>query len=88
VLQDHGFGGNYDSFGGGGLMERIAQRTHVQPHFLLVADNTRPWLGFEPVPGLESECGGMHRMPRSLFMIAAEHRERGTAVSNSIKVPH
>ncbi len=88
VLQDHGFGGNYDSFGGGGLMERIAQRTHVQPHFLLVADNTRPWLGFEPVPGLESECGGMHRTPRTLFSAAAGYRGRGSVDWASVETTH
>ena len=75
VLQDHGFGGNYDSFGGGGLMERIAQRARVQPQYLLVASNTSPWSGFEPVAGLESECGGMHHMPRTLFSAAGKPRD-------------
>jgi hypothetical protein len=43
VSQDHGFGGNFDSFGKGGLLERLAQRTNVFPKFLLVGDNATPW---------------------------------------------
>lgn len=46
LLHDHGFGGNYDSFGGGGLLERIAIRCGVFPEWLLVAKHTEPWDGF------------------------------------------
>ncbi len=49
VLQDHGFGGNYTSFGKGGLMARIANRCNVFPKYLLVAQNTTAWIGYERV---------------------------------------
>jgi len=66
VLQDHGFGGNYDRFGRGGLMERIARRCRVLPQLLLVAENTEAWQGFERIPGLNCDYGGMHNTPRVL----------------------
>jgi len=66
VLQDHGFGGNYDSFGQGGLLERIARRCNIIPRWLLVAANTKPWQGFEPVPNVDGDHGGMHNTLRIL----------------------
>ncbi len=48
VLQDHGFGCNYDDFGGGGFLEGLAL-SRCRPHYLLVAENTRPWEGYQPV---------------------------------------
>ena len=48
LLQDHGFGGNYDCFGRGGLLEKIMVRSKVYPHFVLtVYDN--PYEGYEKV---------------------------------------
>lgn len=67
VLQDHGFGGNYDRFGANGLLERIAERCEVVPQWLLVADNTRPWKGFERVPNVDCDRGGMHNHLRCLY---------------------
>ena len=67
VLQDHGFGGNYDRFGRGGLMERIAITTGVFPEYLLVAENTSPWDGYVKVPGIDGSRGGMHHRMRHLY---------------------
>ena len=67
VLQDHGFGGNYDSFGRDSLLERIATRCNVIPRWLLVADNTEPWLGFERVNNVDGDSGGMHNNLRFLY---------------------
>ena len=68
VLQDHGFGGNYDRFGAGGLLERISERSNVFPEYLLVADQyTASWAGYERVPNLQSVPGGMYRTQRSLY---------------------
>lgn len=66
VLQDHGFGGNYDKFGRGGLLESIATRCHVVPPYLLVAENTAPWPGFKPVHDVDGDRGGMHNTLRLL----------------------
>jgi len=66
LLQDHGFGGNYDKFGRGGLMETIADRSNVWPTWLLVGDGTEPWKDFRRVPELDGDRGGVHRTPRYL----------------------
>lgn len=67
VLQDHGFGGNYDRFGRGGVLEDIAQQCRALPHWLLVASDTGPWQEFEKVPDVMADCGGQHGMGRFLY---------------------
>jgi hypothetical protein len=68
VIQDHGFGGNYSSFGADGLMHRIATRTGRLPRYLWCADpQSRPWHCYEQVPGIPAERGGMHGMLRTLY---------------------
>lgn len=73
VVQDHGFGGNYNRFGRDGLLERIAVRCRVIPRWLLVAENTDPWAGFERVPGVEGDSGGMNHHLRFLYERAEGH---------------
>ena len=46
IAQDHGYGGNWSDFGGGGAMETVAKRTGVFPTVMLVGDNTQPWEGY------------------------------------------
>lgn len=67
VLQDHGFGCNYDRFGAGGLMEEVALRTGVYPKYMLVAEHTKPWKGYKQIPNQMPVPGGMHQIPRSLY---------------------
>lgn len=63
VLQDHGFGGNWTNFGGDSLLwKRAAARP---PRWLLVADDTQAWSGYERVSS--PDTGGMHANDRSLF---------------------
>ena len=66
VIQDCGFGGNYDRFGRDGLLDRIARKSRVRPKFLLVADHSTPWRGYADT-GAHAEPGGMHGHPRRLF---------------------
>ena len=72
VTQDHGFGGNYDRFGQGGMLQRVAQQCNVIPQWLLVADNTNPWEGFARVPGVSGELGGSG--PHLRFLYKLLHR--------------
>lgn len=67
VLQDHGFGGNYDRFEEGGLLSRIANRCNVLPKFLLAAEGTKPWKGFSKVLNVAGDNGGMHNLRRFLY---------------------
>lgn len=78
LLLDHGFGGNYDRFGGGGLLEDCAVKTGALPELLLVACNlSRAWLGYRQIEGLEYARAGYpvawkvggkkYRRPHALF---------------------
>lgn len=67
ILQDHGFGGNYDQFGEGGLLASIASRCGVIPELLLVAKNTKPWEGFSRISNVTEDIGGMHNTRRYFY---------------------
>ena len=67
LLQDHGFGGNYDRFGKGGFMEDIAIKCNALPQLLFVGEGTSEWMGYHRIDGLTHERGGMHSFQRSLF---------------------
>lgn len=66
VLQDHGFGGNYDRFGAGGLLDKIARRSKTLPNLLLVAENTTAWQGYREI-SVFPDRGGMHSYKRYLY---------------------
>lgn len=68
VLQDHGFGGNWTHFGGENELWQAAAERLAFPRFLLVAENTRPWPGYEQVTGYEPTPGQMHSFGRALFV--------------------
>jgi hypothetical protein len=65
LLQDHGFGGNWTRFGGGGSPLWKLARQYARPKWLLVAENTSAWPGYERAS--EASRGGMHRTPRCLY---------------------
>lgn len=67
AIQDHAFGGNYSDFGRGGLMNRIADRTHRWPELLLCSANDRVWDHYRLVPGEVAEHGGAHGHARRLY---------------------
>lgn len=67
LLQDHAFGGNYDRFGHGGLMEDVAIKCNALPQLLFVGEHTGEWMGYYRVDGLTEERGGMYRFQRSIF---------------------
>jgi len=67
ILQDHGFGGNYDSFGKNGLMHNIAKEYNVFPELILCAEGTLLWDNYSIIPNLDSVKGGMHFSTRKLY---------------------
>jgi hypothetical protein len=67
VIQDHGFGGNYDRFSNGGLLHQIATTHKALPEWLFVARNSTAWSGYQRVPELEGDPGGEHGQMRSLY---------------------
>ncbi len=66
LIQDHGFGGNYDRFDRGSLLELIARRTETFPKFLLVGKGSEHWSGYSRIDAIV-DPGGMWGIPRSLF---------------------
>lgn len=66
VLQDHGFGGNYDWFGADGILCRIAQEYQCFPEYMLVAENTKPWPDYRKLSE-QYVVGGWHHIHRFLY---------------------
>ena len=48
-LQDHGWGGNYDRFGKGGILDAIIRKNNCKPTFVICGNNTHIWDGYEKV---------------------------------------
>lgn len=67
VIQDHGTGGNWTTFGDEGVLARIARERRTLPEYLLVARNSGPWRGYADA-GADAEPGGMAAHPRRLFL--------------------
>jgi len=74
VLQDHGFGGNYDRFGEGGLLHRFAMQAGSFPRFIL---GEQAWPGYEQLTH-EPSIGGMHSNRRHLFTHSADAAPSGS----------
>lgn len=52
LLQDHGFGGNYDKFGKGGLLDAIITKNGISPQYVICASNTHIWTGYKEITEL------------------------------------
>ncbi len=74
TVQDHGYGGNWNKFGRGGLLEEIACTCSALPDRLLVGEmeaKFEPWRGYRDT-GAPAEPGGAHAIPRRLFFRDAD----------------
>ena len=67
LLQDHGFGGNYDMFGRGGALDRTIQKEEDKPEFVICGANTDIWGGYYRMDRVLATCGGMHRTIRRFY---------------------
>ena len=85
VLQDHGWGGNYTTFGQGGRLEALASSTGRLPQVLFVAENTRPWSGYEPVEGEAEGGGGMHGFWRQIWRLKNPQWPHGSLPDVSVQ---
>lgn len=72
LLQDHGFGCNYDKFGKGGILDEIIEKSGIKSQFVLCADNTRIWDGYTKIDEVPPISGGMHRDSRFLYRISGQ----------------
>lgn len=66
VIQDHGFGCNYDRFGRNGLLENIANVTGVKPKWIL--NGSSVWGGYR-LASDEVVHGGMWLNKRQLYVL-------------------
>ena len=60
LLQDHGFGCNYDRFGRGGILDSIIAESGICPTFVLCGENTRIWKGYTKTKGVLPINDGIH----------------------------
>lgn len=67
LLQDHGWGGNYDCFGRGGLLDAIINKSGLYPEYVICADNTKIWRDYMRIKGVLPVYGGMHNNRRDLY---------------------
>ena len=68
LLQDHGFGCNYDRFGRGGILDAIMIESKLYPTFVINGSGYGIWKGYKRVKGVTPVFGGMHRNQRDLFV--------------------
>ena len=68
LLQDHGFGCNYDRFGAGGILDQIIRKSRCYPEFVICGDGcTKIWKGYEQVADVTPVYGGMYHSRRDLY---------------------
>ena len=67
TLQDHGFGGNWSTFGGRSQMFDAARQADCLPELLLVGDGTEPWPGYEAFGEARVTPGQMHGHARRMY---------------------
>lgn len=67
LIQDFGFGGNYDKFGNNGLLHKAARMTNSYPKLLLCAQDTEIWNGYTKLENVECVKGGVKHMARFLW---------------------
>ena len=67
LIQDFGYGGNYDKFGNNGLLHKAARMTNSYPKLLLCAQDTEIWNGYTKLDNVECVKGGVKHMARFLW---------------------
>ena len=67
LLQDHGFGCNYDRFGKDGYLDAIIRESNIRPDYVICATNTHICDGYSRVEGTKETSGGMHNHERFLY---------------------
>jgi len=92
IIEDHGFGGNYDMFGNDGALRKIAKATNTFPHYMMVMHELN-WEEYNIVSGLNPEIGGMHRSVRFLYAHRSykelgKQREVDVEALKKLKIPY
>ena len=71
LLQDHGYGGNYERFGKGRFLDKIMTDSGMWPEFVITDNDygTTIWDGYTQIENIIPVVGGMHHNVRKLFRI-------------------
>ena len=69
LLQDHGFGGNYNRFGKGGILDSIIASSGCRPKFVICDCHNNVWNGYSAIEGLNPVVRriNFHKALRYLF---------------------
>lgn len=69
LLQDHGFGCNYDKFSKGKLLDKLIEGSGIRPEYVICATgpNTSIWDGYRRIAAAKATYGGMHQSERLLY---------------------
>lgn len=71
LLQDNGWGINYDAFGKGGLLHRIIRHYEMYPKFVIVDQHpSNIWDGYHQIDTVEPDIRdirGIHQRIRTLY---------------------
>lgn len=67
LLQDHGFGGNYNRFGRNGILDRIIESYNCRPEYVICDEPANVWMGYKVIDGVNPIRRRMHRQLRYLF---------------------
>lgn len=68
LLQDHGFGLNYDKFGKGGILDTIIKESEIRPTFVLCDKPTNVWDNYHLIPNLNPISRPFIKDKRSLYI--------------------
>ena len=66
LLEDYGYGGNYDHFGKGGILDRMMRESRLWPKYV-VAGHAQIWNGYHRILSQTETKGGMHSYSRALY---------------------
>lgn len=66
LLEDYGYGLNYDRFGRGGILDRIMRKSGIWPKYA-VSGHAQLWNGYQRIPLQTETKGGMHSFSRALY---------------------
>lgn len=78
VIEDYGWGDNWDRFGPDGFLHSLATQGDAIPPWIWAAEDRFAWPNFFEVMGTEAPNGGMHQVVRRLY----EHRAAVNAEVN------
>lgn len=70
LLQDHGFGLNYDKFGKGGILDTIIKEFGIRPTFVLCDQPSNIWENYHMIPNINPISRPSIKDERALYRVS------------------